>query len=193
MFRCWQPRAFQTDPNSHTNSQSHKNIVSMLPRRLPRKSLLSTIDSFLCSLSTTQAEVTRKLLCALASYVMGPRLHLVCAGARPFLQESVSEIDLDRVFVANMARAARSAFNKLQAGNVLRQTQAHRCAADGLEAHGAVWADCDLGRHGEQESDTHRRPEQREIDYPLGAAQSVRLQLRRKLHVLASDWRHVAW
>ena len=123
--------------------------------------------------------------------MMGSRLHLVCAGARPSLQESVSEIDLDRVFVANMARAARSAFNQLQAGNVLRQTQAHRCAADGQEAHGAVWADCDLGRHGEQENDTHRRPEQREIDYPLGATQSVRLQLRRKLHILASDRCHV--
>ena len=123
---------------------------------------------------------------------MGSRLHLVCAGARPSLQESFVEVDLDRMFVANIT-ATRSTFNQLQAGHVLRQTQAHRRAADGQKAHGAIWTDCDLGGHGEQESDAHRRPEQREIDDPLGAAQSVRLQLRRKLHVLASDWRHVAW
>ena len=151
------------------------------------------IGSFLRSLSATQAKVTRKLLCALASHVMGSRLHLLCAGARPSLQESVSEVYLDRVFVANMTRAARNAFNQLQAGNVLRQTQAHRRATDGQETHGAIRADCDLGRHGEQENNTHRRPEQREIDYPLGASQSVRLQLRRKFHISASDWRHITW
>ncbi len=46
---------------------------------------------------------------------------------------------------------------------------------------------------GQGLNETHRRPEQREIDYPLGAAQSVSRQLRRKLHVLAGDRRHVAW
>jgi len=139
-----------------------------------------------------QAQVTRKLLCALASYVMGSRLHLVCAGARPFLQKSFVEVDLDRMFVATIT-AARSTFNQLQAGHVLRQTQAPRRAAEGQKAHGTVWADCDLGDHGEEDNDAHWRQEQREIDGPLGEAQSVRLQLCRKLHILASDWRHVAW
>ena len=166
---------------------SQNQIVSV-----PRNSLLPTIGFFLRSLSATQAKVTRKLLCTLASYVMGSRLHLVCAGARPSLQESFGEVDLDRMFVAHIT-AARSTFNQLQAGHVLRQTQAPRRAAAGQKAHGAVWADCDLGDHGEQESDAHWRKEQREIDGPRGEAQSVRLQLCRKLHVLASDWRHVAW
>ena len=42
--------------------------------------------------------------------------------------------------VANIT-ATRSTFNQLQAGHVLRQTQAHRRAADGQKAHGAIWTD----------------------------------------------------
>ena len=90
---------------------------------------------------------------------MGSRLHLVCAGTRPSLQESFGEVDLDRMFVAHIT-AARSTFNQLQAGHVLRQTQAPRRAAAGQKVHGAVWADCDLGDHGEQDNDAHWRQEQ---------------------------------